>query len=289
MTATAFSGFRRMLREFARATAVLVLVATIAGCARSPGRPAEGLLRVATYNIQAGAGDLRRIADEIEAMDADLVALQEVDVHWHERSGFADQATELGAMLGVAVRFAPIYSLPGAAGQPARQFGVALLSKLPIVSWSNDSITRLSTQQTNPTPARMPGLLRAVVNFRGTRVTVLTTHLDYRSDPAIRQAQVAEILQVLAQNSGPTILAGDLNATPEALELQPLFRRLMDAWRTSRGPGFTYPASAPAKRIDYVLFSDPFVQVESRVAESAAADHRPVIVSLRLVWRLVRG
>ena len=267
----------------------LLGVTLLTACATPAGRTEEPILRVATYNIQAGAGDLRRIADEIKAMDADLVALQEVDVHWHQRSGFADQATELGNMLGVEARFAPIYSLPGAAGQPARQFGVALLSRIPIVSWNNDSLTRLSTQQANPAPAKMPGLLRAVVNFRGTRVTVLTTHLDYRSDPAILRAQVGEIMQVLAKGSGPTILAGDLNATPEALELRPLFTRLMDAWRTSQGPGFTYPASAPTKRIDYVLYSDPFVQVESRVPESAAADHRPVIVSLRLVWRLVRG
>ena len=274
----------------ARCALLAVLgVALLAACATPARRPEEALLRVATYNIQAGAGDLRRIADEIKAMDADLVALQEVDVHWHPRSGFADQATELGKMLGVAVRFAPIYRMAGAQGRPPREFGVALLSKLRIESWDNDSLTRLSTQEAQPTPARMPGLLRAVVNFRGTRVRVLTAHLDYRSDPAIRRAQVEEIVRVLGESSGPTILAGDLNATPEALELQPLFRRLMDSWQPSKGPGYTYPAIAPAKRIDYVLYSDPFVLVEARVAESAAADHRPVIVSLRLVWRLVRG
>src|SRR5688500_14884359 len=110
----------------------------LASCAAPRQRPEGPLLRVATYNIQAGAGDLRRIAEEIKAMNADLVALQEVDVHWHQRSGFVDQATELGRMLEVDVRFAPIYSLPAAAGQPAREFGVALLSKLPIERWSND-------------------------------------------------------------------------------------------------------------------------------------------------------
>ena len=261
----------------------------LASCTAPRQPPQAALLRVATYNIQAGAGDLRRIADEIEAMDADLVALQEVDVHWHQRSGFVDQATELGRMLGAEIRFAPIYRLPGTEGRPAREFGVALLSKLPIERWSNDSLTRLSTQETNPIPVRMPGLLRAVVNFRGTRITVLTTHLDYRSDPAIRRAQVDDLIRVLQQNSGPTILAGDLNATPEALELQPLFERLMDAWRTSKDAGYTYPAAAPTKRIDYVLYSHPFVQVDARVPESAIADHRPVIVSLRLVWRVVRG
>ena len=281
----AHKGMRTSACRFLAALGMTLL----SGCATAPSRPTEGVLRVATYNIQAGTGDLRRIADEIKAMDADLVALQEVDVRWHQRSGFADQATELARMLGVEMRFAPIYSLPGAAGQPPREFGVALLSKLPIVSWNNDSLARLSTQVASPSASRMPGLLRAVVNFRGTRVNVLTAHLDYRSDPAIRRAQVAEIVQVLARISGPAILAGDLNATPDALELQPLFKQLTDAWRTSQGPGFTYPSAAPTKRIDYVLYSDPFVQVDARVPESAFADHRPVIVSLRLVWRLVRG
>lgn len=269
----------------------LPLLWLLAACAapQTTRRSEDAVLRVATYNIQAGAGDLTRIAEEIRAMNADVVALQEVDVHWHARSHFEDQATALGKALDVEVRFAPIYRLPGASGQPTREFGVALLSRLPIASWSNDSLTRLSTQQANPVPARMPGLLRAVVNFRGTRVNVLTTHLDYRSDPAIRRAQVDEIVAVLGRISGPTILAGDLNATPEALELQPLFRRLMDAWRTGAGPGYTYPSAAPTKRIDYVLYSDPFVLVEARVPESAIADHRPVIVSLRLAWRLIRG
>jgi endonuclease/exonuclease/phosphatase family metal-dependent hydrolase len=246
-------------------------------------------LRVATYNIQAGAGDLSRIAHDIKALNADLVALQEVDVHWHQRSGFADQATQLGRILGMHVRFAPIYRLPGAAGQPPREFGVALLSRVPIASWSNDSLTRLSTQEANAVPTRMPGLLRAVVNFRGSRVTVLTTHLDYRSDPALRRAQVEEIVGMLAKISGPTILAGDLNATPESPELQPLLARLTDSWRGSKADGHTYPASAPTKRIDYILYSRPFAQVDARVPESAAADHRPVIATLRLVRRLVRG
>lgn len=78
------------MTAFGRRSATLVACMLIAGCATTPARPPEALLRVATYNIQAGAGDLRRIADEIKAMDADLVALQEVDVRWHQRSGFAD-------------------------------------------------------------------------------------------------------------------------------------------------------------------------------------------------------
>ncbi|MFD2081642.1 hypothetical protein SAMN05421678_12849 [Actinopolymorpha cephalotaxi] len=48
-------------------------------------------LRVATYNIHAGLGqdnvfDLDRTAATIRALDADLIGLQEVDVHWGARS-----------------------------------------------------------------------------------------------------------------------------------------------------------------------------------------------------------
>lgn len=265
-----------------RAAIVGVLLAT-AGCvsaARVPGAS----LTVVTYNIQAGAGNLDRIGDEIRALNADLVALQEVDVHWHQRSNFADQATALARSLGVEVRFAPIYRVDGAVGRPMREFGVALLSRLPIESVRNDSLTRLSTQEANPVPSLQPGLLNAMVNVRGTRVRVLTTHLDYRADPAVRHAQVAEIVRVLGANDVPTILAGDLNATPEAAELRPLFETLKDAW-SAPGPGHTYPASAPTKRIDYILVSRHFAVREARVAATAIADHRPVTASLTLVGR----
>jgi endonuclease/exonuclease/phosphatase family metal-dependent hydrolase len=253
------------------------------GCASAGRSSSATTLTVATYNIQAGAGNLDRIADEIRAMGADLVALQEVDVHWHQRSSFADQATALAASLSMQVRFAPIYRLASSEGSPPREFGVALLSRHPIEDFRNDSLTRLSTQEANPVPSLQPGLLNAIVNVRGHRVRVLTAHLDYRAYPSVRQAQVLEIARVI--NAGePTILAGDLNATPDAAELQPLFRLLADVWPHS-SPGFTYPASAPTKRIDFILVSNHFSVREARVPAAAAADHRPVIASLVVVGR----
>jgi endonuclease/exonuclease/phosphatase family metal-dependent hydrolase len=236
-----------------------------------------------SYNIQYGGGDLDGTAAAIRAAAPDVVALQEVDVHWAERSGFADQAAALGARLGMEVRFAPIYRLPGAdPTRPPREFGVALLSRYPIVRFENDSLTRLSTQDANATPAPAPGLLDATIDVRGTRVRVLTTHLDYRADPAVRACQVAELLALTGPSGTPTLLLGDLNAPPDAPELQPLLRRLRDAWPHSAGPGLTYPAAAPTKRIDYVLVS-PDVRVRAaRVPDTRASDHRPVVVDLVL-------
>lgn len=262
---------------------MLVAAALVAGCASAPRSGSGTPLRVMSYNIRSGNGDLAGTAAAIRALAPDVVALQEVDVHWAERSGFADQASALAERLGMHARFARIYHLPAAsADQPAREFGVALLTRYPIVRSRNDTLTRLSTQEANPVPAPMPGLLEATIDVRGTPVRVFDTHLDYRKDPGVRARQVREMLAHIDASPGPTLVFGDMNATPDAPELQPLLHRLHDAWTGAAGPGFTYPAEAPAKRIDYVLVSAHFHVRTATVPATEASDHRPVVADLVL-------
>lgn len=240
-------------------------------------------LRVMTYNIEAGNGNLNRIAEVIRASGAEIVALQEVDVHWAERSNFVDEAQSLATSLGMQFRFAPIYHFPGSdSTKPPREYGVALLSRYTIDRWVNHELTRLSTQQQNAPPALMPGFLEATIDVGGIPIRVFSTHLDYRSDPRVRQQQVAETLRYIDESSMPTILCGDLNAPPDAVELQPLRARLTDAWPASAGPGFTYPSNAPVRRIDYVLTTPHFLVRDAKVIETIASDHRPVVVHLEL-------
>jgi endonuclease/exonuclease/phosphatase family metal-dependent hydrolase len=242
-----------------------------------PDRP----LRVVTYNIHAGHGDLARTAQTIRAFSPDIVALQEVDVHWSERSGFVDQVAALAAALEMEARFAPIYSLPNRENSAVpREFGVALLARHHIVTWRNDTLTRLSTQDSNAVPAPAPGLLEAVVDVHGSRLHVFNTHLDYRADPRVRRAQSGEMAAAIDHVREPLIVFGDFNASPDAPELAPLFARLRDAWPRDSGPGYTYPADNPVKRIDYVLVSRDFSTVSARVPVSDASDHRPVVVDL---------
>ena len=236
-----------------------------------------------TYNIRSGNGDLARTAATIRAVAPDLVGLEEVDVHWAERSAFADQASELGELLGMHARFARIYRIPDAdTTRPPREFGVALLSRYSVLRWSNDTLTRLSTQESNPLPAPMRGLLDATVDVSGTAVRVLVTHLDYRSDPRVRDAQAAEMVRYIGDASTPTLVLGDLNAKPDAPELRPLLQRLRDAWSTSPDSGFTYPADNPTERIDYILTSGHFGGRRAWVPATDASDHRPVVADLVL-------
>jgi endonuclease/exonuclease/phosphatase family metal-dependent hydrolase len=111
---------------------------------------------------------------------------------------------------------------------------------------------------------------------------VFDTHLDYRADPRVRQQQVTDMLAYIGDTSAPTLLFGDLNAPPDAPEIRPLLERLHDAWPASAGPGLTYPADVPQKRIDYVLASRNFGVVAASVPTTLASDHRPVVVDMVL-------
>lgn len=264
---------------------VLLLLLLAASTACLPvARGASGYrVTVMTYNIQYGGGgtSLAAVTSAIRASNPDIVALQEVDVRWSSRSEFADQAALIARALGMHVRFAPIYDIPDTGvARPARQFGVAVLSRYPVVRFSNHPQTRHSTQEPDAAPRPQPGLLEVVLDVHGQQVRVFNTHLDYRADPAVRRQQVAEMLDVIGIWNGPMIVFGDLNADPSASELQPLFARVRDAWPRGGDPGHTMPSSAPAKRIDYVLVSDDIRVVHTAVPPTTASDHRPVVAEL---------
>ncbi|MFF8986883.1 endonuclease/exonuclease/phosphatase family protein [Streptomyces globisporus] len=271
--------------------ALLAPPAAAASAHRSPSGEPGGTggrvlpLRVATYNIHAGAGmdgvfDLDRQMAELRSLEADVIGLQEVDRRWGSRSEWRDLAGELARRLRMHLSFAPIYSLdPAEPGGPRAEYGVAVLSRHRIVSAENHEITRLSTQDPNPVPAPAPGFGEVVVRVRGLPVHVYVTHLDYRPDPAVRVAQVADTRRIMAEDRGPKILLGDFNAEPAAPELTPLWRELADA-----DPGApTFPAQDPVKRIDFVTVSKNGIGVRRAwVPQSLASDHRAVVADLLL-------
>jgi endonuclease/exonuclease/phosphatase family metal-dependent hydrolase len=243
-------------------------------------------LRVMTFNIRHGEGvdgrvDLPRIANVVRAHAPDLVALQEVDRHFDERSGFVDQAWTLGRELGMTALFAPGMVLdPPAPGRPLREYGNAVLSAREVVAW--DAIPY-------PTwPGKEGrGLLRAEITVdsavdRGV-AAVWNTHLAY--DNAEQRAdQVRAIRKLIADDGHPTALLGDLNAEPDSDVLTELTRDLTDAWTVAgSGPGHSFDSVRPKVRIDYVL-TGPGVRttrIETAPVDGGT-DHLAVVADLLL-------
>lgn len=268
-------------------------------------------MRVMTYNIRHGLGNaspdgkpagasLARIAGVIERHSPDIVAVQEVDRFW-ARSGRCDQPASLARLLGMNVFYAANVVLPSAEPDvPAREYGVATLTRLPVVA-----------QRVVPLPVapgwepRGMSLVEVVVASR--HILVVNTHLQVdqpgQEDEGRRQraAQVAAVCEAVRYAGLPAIVMGDFNGTPEAPELAGLFdpvHGLRDAWTINgRGAGATIPAAPDreaVERIDYILTSDAFaierVGVMIDDAARLASDHFPMVADMvfgrgRTVWQ----
>lgn len=255
---------------------LLLVLAVLAGTALALAAPAAATpsrgLTVLSFNIHHAAGedgvvDLDRLADEIRRTRADVIGLQEVDRHYGERSGWADQPAELARRLGMHVVYGANLDLePPAPGQPRRQYGTAILSRYPILDSRNVLLPKGKPAE------EQRGLLTAVVNVRGVHVRVLNTHLQHDS-AASRLLQATVVADSVTASREPVVLTGDLNAVPTAPEITTLTAHLRDG-----GTDLTYPADVPTARIDYVLTTG--LPVTSTVLPTEASDHRPVLATL---------
>lgn len=250
----------------------------------SVGAQQPGTLRVLCYNIHYGQGndgqyDLERLAAVIGRAKPDLVALQEVDVGV-KRSGRVHQARRLGELTGMAVRFGPTQHYEGGL------FGNAVLTTLPIV---DVVIHPLPYTEATPELTTYPrGAIAVTVRGPDDQpLRFVSTHFQHNV-PEDRVAEAEAINQLFAadEDALPTILAGDINATPESEPLRVLLERWNNAIDEAAAP--SVPSSAPTSRIDYIFYRPASrfrLSHTEVVAESMASDHCPVLAVLELVPR----
>lgn len=227
------------------------------------------------YNIHHGEGmdgrlDVERIADVINLARPDFVALQEVD-RGVARTDGRDLAVELAKLTGMQMAFGRNIDYQGG------EYGNAILSRHPILSSTNLHYRMLREGEQR-------GLLQAIINADGRELVVLSTHLDYRPDPAERLSNVAEIKRVAAAHGArPVIVAGDFNAPPGSPTHVAMKEAFIDSWEVGGvGDGFTIPSPDPTARIDYVFLNSavPWRVIGARVPATTASDHLPVVVEV---------
>ncbi|NDL57842.1 endonuclease/exonuclease/phosphatase family protein [Phytoactinopolyspora mesophila] len=237
-------------------------------------------IRVLTFNIRHGEGiddrlDLERIARIIHAADADVVALQEVDRHFGGRSQFLDQTWWLGRRLGMTAVYGPDMTLPPPdIGRPLREYGNAILSRLPIETWDHVPLPAWPGLESR-------GLLRASVLADKVPVAVWTAHLSHEN-PEQRAEQARAITRIIPEAPTRLILTGDLNDVPESPTLSELTRTLTDTWAATRTEhGRTYDSVTRTIRIDYILTSaDVGIARVDLIDVGDASDHLAVIADL---------
>jgi len=241
-----------------------------------PADDSSAQLRVLCYNIHYGQGndgvyDLERLADVIRKTKPDLVALQEVDVVV-ERSGRVHQARRLSELTGLPVRYGPTQHYQGGL------FGNAVLTNLPIVDVRIEPLPYTESTADLTTYPRA-AIAVTVTSKSGKPLRFISTHFQHNvPEDRVAEAKAINTLFANDDETMPTILAGDMNATPESEPVQILNEKWTNAIDADVSP--SVPSSQPRTRIDYVFYRGASLKMleSSVIAEPMASDHCPVLV-----------
>ena len=158
--------------------------------------------RIATWNIRAArSASLDAIAAELQHMQADVIALQEVDVRMR-RTGFVDEPAALASALGFHYVFAA--SIKWDEGD----YGLAVLSRWPL--------TEVRRHRLDAATAAEPRIvLEATICAGGRRLRVFNHHADGRV--ASRHAGFEELRGIVQAVVGHGVLVlGDFNEHADA-------------------------------------------------------------------------
>lgn len=263
----------------------------LAACASVPGPAALAIkpspeVTLVTLNLWHDKGDWpkrqRLIIETLRELQPDVVVLQEVFQH----EGLPNQAQSLAGALGYEYVFASV----DAADKP-RRFGNAILSRHPILAHDWKALEPLDDFR---------NIVRVRIAVGGREINVYDTHLHWtEGGGAIRAEQVADALRYIAATDDglPSVLAGDLNASMDAPELQSLLGPFLDAYAAihpdmaagDRDHATLDLAKYPPRHIDQILLQrGAFVPLEAAVildkpdAEGTlASDHYGVLARFR--------
>jgi endonuclease/exonuclease/phosphatase family metal-dependent hydrolase len=226
-------------------------------------------VKVLSYNV-GGHGArwsrsyLDRIARTIAEAGADVVGLQEVH-RGTKQSRLEDQAAALGRLTGLAVEFGKSFALG------TGEFGNAVLTRGALLA---------SEVHPLPGPGEPRTLLHTRIELAGEEMDFFVTHLAAwsRWGRAARSLQIQGLVERLRQQRRPFVLAGDLNAPPDAPEVATLMAA--ELFRMC-GDDIAVTHRYMRQRIDYIFASPGWTTDSYRVIRSGPSDHWPVLVELR--------
>ena len=239
------------------------------------------IIRLATFNIRHGApaeksvqkGNPEALAEACASLDADILALQEVD-KGVARSGWKDLARLAAEASGMEYVFARSMWFRGG------QYGNALLVRGEIEDVEQ---LRLTGGRRHRLPfkikGKQPKLFReprsaivATAHVRDKKVSVAATHLA--TETAVSSHQLQTVLGATMRRPGPRVLMGDFNRSTQLVARYPLPSGLM---LVDSPP--TFPALNPKKSIDHIIINGlTLYSVETRRLD--VSDHLALIVDV---------
>jgi endonuclease/exonuclease/phosphatase family metal-dependent hydrolase len=219
--------------------------------------------RVVAYNVRSLRDDRSAVTRILRELDADVVCVQEAPRLFRWRSKCAALARESGLLY---------------AGGGRTANGVAMLAAQRV------DVSGVVEYRLSRTPRLIRrGVVAARVHKAGAWCVVASVHFGLDADERPRHRR--EIVGLVDRyRSEVTILAGDINETPDMPTWQALAAEFTDAGAADGAP--TFSARNPRRRIDGVFSRGPAAVQACWVVDGpdveVASDHRPVVVDMEV-------
>jgi endonuclease/exonuclease/phosphatase family metal-dependent hydrolase len=243
------------------------------------------ILRVVCYNVHGCIGadrnvDTRRTTNILREIDADIVALQEVDGYASSHN-IQNQAESIAERLGSNSVCFPLER------KSHHLFGLAVLSRFTFDKVDFIKLPNLYPRL-NPTKR---GAIITHLNTTAGPVRLINTHLSvFKRERKKQLDALMESCYPNAENGRtPTILCGDLNAEPSSHTCRTLSKFLANVRNVpSKAMLFngTFHARSPVFTIDHIFVSKHFiplrVEVKNTPTAASASDHLPLVAELAI-------
>ena len=234
-------------------------------------------LRVATFNLKHGApqteykGDPDLVVQACTDLNADIIALQEVDVRVI-RSRFANLAQVVAKATGMEALFSP-----------TMRYGTGFYGNALLINGEVESSQTLDLGSGRRHRLQFAGRSidigheprNAIVTHatvRGRRLTLAATHLAL--EKALSKRQLAQTVDALVQSDDPQILLGDFNLTRSLVTRE----CLVDPFVLAQGPP-TIPADHPKRQIDHIAVNGLTIN-HVEALHMPISDHRALVAEV---------
>jgi endonuclease/exonuclease/phosphatase family metal-dependent hydrolase len=248
-----------------------------------------GGLRVATYNIHKGVRgvglrkrlEIHNLGLAVEALDADIVFLQEVRLFHHQEARRFDRSSFGWPTQGQADYLAPEgYDVAYRTNAVTRhgEHGNALLSRWPMGDAAHRDVSDHRFEQR--------GLLHVPVQWNGVKVHAVVVHFGLVHSSRVRQVhRLAEFISREVPPDERLIVAGDFNDWGEKLDgpMRAVGLARAAAPGARRTETLTFPSLAPVFALDRFYLRGlrcRSTMVPRGMAWARMSDHLPLVAEL---------
>lgn len=218
------------------------------------------MIKIISWNVRHGLGqdeivDIERIGKKLKSLNADIIALQEIDVN-AKRTNYVNQPKVLSEILGYDYHFTSFTTSPAGG---ASNYGLLTLSRIPMVRKSDLLIADLKCNNT-----------AQLITFaqRQARFDFVNLHAPWQHNK--------KYWKNFYKNYDFTacILCGDFNLLPEDPTILNLKQKYHSVNETS-----TWGSS---KIYDYTFLPKPYRMLSQTVTKSDLSDHNMLVTTFDL-------